>query len=219
MITRNPYQQNGQPGFIADLLTREHVLPGGAKIDAALFNSADAVKVTVGTGGAAQGATSVPAASALADAIPAGAVLDFGGAKFARLTVAATKGQTTPLTVTALVTALVAGDVAYYNKPGQPKRIAAGTLVGCTNAELEAAAVVTNGVSAGMKWGPAADTDDIVRFVVFDITDADANPDVDLLRPGSLIYVNHVPNWASVSATLKGKVRAAYELTVAATEV
>jgi hypothetical protein len=217
MITRNPYQQNGQPGFIADLLTREHVLPGGAKIDAALFTSADAVKVTVATGGAAQGATTVPV-TALADAISVGTVLDFGGAKFARLTAAAAKGATS-LTVTALVTALAAGDVAYYNKPDQPKRIAAGTLVGCTNAELEAAATVTNGVPAGLKWGPAADADDIVRFVVFDITDADTNNDVDLLRPGSLVYVNFVPNWAGLSTTLKNKVRATYELTTGATEV
>lgn len=207
-VSTQPYQENIRPGFLGDFLNREHLLPGGIKVDAAAFNSVDAVKVTVGVGGAAQGAVTVPA-TALADAIPSGTVLDFGGAKFARLTATAAKGAVS-LAVTALVTALVAGDVAYYNAPGVKKRIAAGTLVGLTNAEIEA------GASAGVQWGPAADADDLVRILAYDIPDAEANNDAEVLRVGTLIKVNFLPNWAAISATLKGKIRAAYECTVGA---
>ena len=217
MITQIPFQQNGAPGFIADLKTREHVLPGGAKIDAAQFVSADAVKVAVGVAGAAVDAVAIPVA-ALTEPIPNGTVLDFGAKKFARLTTDAAKGAVS-LTVAALVTALVSGDTAYYLAPGRKKRIISGTLVGLTNAELEGASVVTAGVPAGVKWGPAADADDVVRLTVWDVIDANEKNDVDLLRPGTLIYVNHIPNWSTLSAALKNKIRATYELTTGATEV
>lgn len=292
MLT-NPYQQNGAPGFIGDTLTRDHVLPGGARINATLFTPADAIAATVGVAGAATGATSVPIAAllapipsgalldfgaraattvtlsanaaqgatsisfaALSRAIPSGTVLDFGGAKFARTAAAAAASATSvavaalptalssgdvatvpavsartakvaadaakgasSLTVEALPESLVSGDVAYYTPPGVGRRIAAGTLVGCTYAELEAAPALTGGVPGGLLWGPAADSDDIVYFTVYDITDADKKPDADLLRHGSLIFVNHVPGWSNLSSALKAKVRAQYECTVGATEV
>lgn len=290
MVTTTPYRQNGQPGFIGDVLTREHVLPGGARLDAAQFTGADAVKVAVGVAGAAQGATSLPVTT-LPDAVPAGAllnfgarsaqsvvvgaagaaadatsvpvdaltaalangtVLDFGGQKFARLTAAATAGATsltvaalpkalvdndtatvpgvsartakvtaaaaagaTSLSVEALPEALVSGDVAYYALAGTGRRIVAGTLVGCTHAELEAAPALTGGVPAGLLWGAAADADDIVRLTAYEITDADKNADVDLLRPGTLVFVNHLPGWSTLSSALKAKVRATYECSVA----
>lgn len=211
-----PYQQSGAPSFIADLLTREHVLAGGAKINAAAFNSADAVRVEV-TANAAADAVALSVV-ALDGPIPDNALLDFGGKKVARLNGAVEAGEDT-LVVDALGVAIADGDVAYYNKPGAPKRIVSGTLVGCTFAELEAAAVVTDGVPAGLLWGPAADADDIVHFVVYDNEDVDANNDIDLLRRGTAIFVNHIPNWADFSAALKAKVRAAYEVTVGGTEV
>lgn len=287
-----PYQQNGAPSFIADTHTREHVLAGGAKADAALF-VADAPKAIVGNAGAAAGVTSIPIAAllapipvgallnfgpraattvtltanaaadatsiafaALARAIPSGTVLDFGGQKFARttalapaaalsvavaalpkalvsgdvatvpavsartakLTAAANIGATS-LVVEALPEPLISGDVAYYEAPGTPKRIPLGTLVGCTFAELEAAPAITDGVPAGLLWGPAADGDDIVYFTVYDVTDANVNNDIDLLRHGTSIFVNHIPNWENFSSTLKAKVRTAYEVTVGGTEV
>ncbi len=218
--TTAPYQQNGAPSFIADLLTREHVLAGGAKINAAAFNSADAVVVVVGAAGAAANASTVPV-DALPAALPDGAVLRFGAAnskKFAVLNGAVLAGAAS-LTTQPIPTALVDNDTAYYDAPGAAKRIVAGTLVGCTFAELEAAPVVTSGVPAGLLWGPAADADDIVYFSVYDIEDAQVKNDVDLLRHGTAIFVNHIPNWATLSATLKGKVRAAYEVAVGATEV
>lgn len=283
------YQKNIRPGFLGDVLSREHLLPGGAKIDAAAFNSADAITAAVGAGGAAIGATSVPTAAltaiipantilnfgtlapvvatvgvagaaqgatsvpvaALSGPIPTGTVLDFGGAKFAVLTANAAAGATalavralptalvsgdaatfkggtkqarltaaaaqgaTALTVDELQFALVQNDTAYYNVPGKPKRIPAGTVVGLTFAELEAAA------ATGVKWGPAADTDDLVRITPFDVPDADVNDDCELLRPGTLIKVNFLPGWGvpgliTLSAAVKAKIRAAYETTVGA---
>jgi hypothetical protein len=71
------YRRNIRPGFVGDVLSREHLLPGGAKIDAAAFNSADAIRAVVGVAGAAIGATSVPVA-ALPAPIPANTLLSFG---------------------------------------------------------------------------------------------------------------------------------------------
>ena len=82
--------------------------------------------VTVGAI-AAQGATSVTVL-ALPVAIPSGTTLDFGGAKFARLTADAAAGATT-LTVAALPTALAVNDVATVAGSGA-KKLPAGTPVG-----------------------------------------------------------------------------------------
>lgn len=201
------FEKNIRPAWTGDTLTREHVLAGGAKIDSTLFNSVDAVKVVVAAAGAAADALAIPLKLALSDKIPAGVSLDFGGKKFARLTAEAAKGAM-GLVNAALPTALVEDDVAYYNQPGMPKRIQASTVVGCTYEELEAAA------ATGLKWGPAADTDEVVRIVVYDIPDADTNNDCELLRPGTLLKVNFMPSWAGLSAAVKAKVRAAYEVTV-----
>lgn len=83
-------------------------IPGNAKIE----YSADTVGVvaTVGVGGAAIAAVSVPV-TALSGAIPAGTQLDFGGGKLATLSAAAAAAATT-LTVFPLTVALVAGDSA-----------------------------------------------------------------------------------------------------------
>lgn len=90
------------------------------------------VSVVVGAAGAAAGAVSVPVA-ALTAAIPSGTTLDFGGAKFARLTAAAAAGAVA-LTVAALPTALVSGDTATYagTKGSGNKVLKAGTAVGET---------------------------------------------------------------------------------------
>lgn len=282
------YQKNIRPGWLGDVLSRDHLLPGGAKLDTSLFNSADAVKAVVGAAGAAAGAVSIPV-DALSDKIPAGTflnfgtyapvvvtvaaggaavddvavpvvaltgqipsgtILRFGAKKFARLTANAAAGAVA-LAVEALATALVAGDVAnflggtkqarvtadaakgavaiavdelqfglvdrdtaYYDLPGQPKRIPSGTAVGLTNAQLEGAS------ATGIKWHPAVDTDDVVRLTAFDVVDRDMlgipNDDVDLVRPGTLVKVNFLPSWANLSATIKNKIRATYEVTVGA---
>jgi hypothetical protein len=191
--------ENRQPGWAGDYLDREHLIPGGARLDPAQFRTADAVVAVVGVAGAAQGATSVPVA-ALSGPIPSGTTLDFGTTKFAVLTAAAASGATS-LTVRALVTALVSGDTATYPGAGlQKKIVVAGTLVGRTIAERD----------AGTAYGPAADADDEVYLIAFDVDDAAYNPDVVFYRPGSVVKENMLASFAGLSSTLKGKVRAAY---------
>lgn len=200
------FTPNVRPEWAGDVLTRDHNLPGGVKLDAAAFSSADAVRVVVGAAGAAANATTVPV-DALEGAIPSGAVLDFGAKKFARLTAAAEEGDTS-LTVSALPTALVDDDTAYYDAPGAKKRVANGTVVGCTFSELEA------GADSGVLWGPAADADDIVRIVLHDVVDVTENPDAEVYRAGSLVKVNFLPGWDTLSSAVKTKIRTQYETTV-----
>src|SRR5678809_130180 len=109
-IVDNTANTLSSPVWAADFMGREHLVPGGAKLNAALFLRTDAVVVVVSAAGAAGGATSVPVA-ALTGAIPNGTVLDFGTNKYARLTAAAAAGATT-LTVAAIPTALVSTDTA-----------------------------------------------------------------------------------------------------------
>lgn len=187
------------PVFCGDFMGREQLLPGGAKVDAAQFAALGAVVAVVGAAGAAQGATSVPVA-ALSGAIPSGTVLDFGAAKFARLTADAAAGATS-LTVAALPTALVSTDTATYQGNGI-RSIPAGTIVGRTIAERD----------ASTPFGAAVSTDDEIMIVAFDVTDATDINDVELLRQyaGVLIKENFLPGWASVAGALKTAVRARY---------
>lgn len=184
--------------WIGDYLDREHLIAGGARLDAAQFVDSEAVAATVGAAGAAQGATSVPVA-ALSGPIPAGTLLDFGGAKFARTTALAAAGATT-IAVAALPTALVSGDRATYAPRGAAKNIPSGTLLGRTLAERD----------ANTPFGPAADADDEVYLLAFDVTDAANNADCTLYRPGSIVKENLLATFAGLSAALKAKVRASY---------
>jgi hypothetical protein len=67
-----------------------------------------------------------------------------------------------------------------------------------------------------VKWGPAADDDDVVKILAYDVPDADVNNDCELLRRGTGIKVNFLPGWTDLSAAVKAKVRATYEVTVGA---
>lgn len=191
------------PVWAADYLSRDHLIPGGFKVDPTLFTDSDAVVVTVATGGAAIGATSVPV-TALSGAIPNGTVLDFTGAnKWAQLTVAAAAGATT-LTVVALVQALVAGDVATYPGLGTGlKTVRSGTALGWTYAERDGTPPVL--------LGPAAAADDEVFLLAFDIVDADINNDAVMYRPGSVVKENFLPDYATLTAGVLAKIRAAYQ--------
>lgn len=194
----NNYSANLVARWAGEVRGKENLVRGGARADAAQFNAEDAVVVTVGAGGAAIGAISVPVA-ALSGPIPSGTTLDFGGAKFAVLTAAAAAGATA-LAVRAVPTALAAGDAATY-KGIKRKLLASGVLVGRTNAEAV----------AGTPFGPAVGTDDQVYIVAFDNTDLDRIPEIELYRYGRLVKTNFLPQWTTMGATLQGKVRANYE--------
>lgn len=86
----------------------------------------------VGAAGAAQGATAVPATVTFLNGgtvIPAGAVLDFGGGKFARVSAPYSSGAN--ISVDALPTALVQDDTATYFEPGDAgkKQLPAGVVL------------------------------------------------------------------------------------------
>lgn len=190
------------PEWAGDFLDREHLVPGGGRVDPAQFYAEDSVLVTVGAAGAAVGATSVPVA-ALSGPIPSGTVLRFSADEFATLSAAAATGATS-ITVEALVSALESGDTARYAGGGtKGKLIPAGTLVGRTFAER----------AAGTAFGPAADADDEVLLVALDVTNADNSADVELYRPGSIVKENFLPNFSALSSALLTKLRATYVTT------
>lgn len=187
------------PRWAGDYMDRDHLVPGGAKVDPLQFNGADAVVVVVGAAGAAAGAVSIPVA-ALSGPIPNGTVLSFGGAKFARLTAAAAAAAVT-LTVAALPTALVNLDTATY--PGIEngvKYLSSGSIIGRTLAERD----------AGTPFGPAADADDEVYLTAFDNSDIARVDDIELYRPNSLVYENFLPGFAAASVAIKAKLRDKY---------
>jgi hypothetical protein len=186
------------PVWAGDFFDRDHMIPGGARLDPAQFTDTDAVAVVVGVAGAAGGATSVPVA-ALSGPIPSGTVLNFGTTKFATLTAAAAAAAVT-LTVAAIPTALVSGDTATYAGMGTNVTIPAGTVVGRTIAERD----------AGTAFGPAGAADDEVYIVCFDVLNAAVNPDIELYRPNAVVKENFLPGWTAVAAGVKTKVRAAY---------
>lgn len=190
------------PEWAGDFLNREHLVPGGAKLNTAQFVAQDAVVVTVDVAGAAANATSVPV-TALSGPVPSGTTLHFGPKKFATLTAAAATGATS-LTVEALPTALVGGDQATY--AGTKKKVVkSGTFVGRTITERD----------AGTGFGPAASSDDEVYLVAFDIADADRDSDVDLYRHGSIVKENFLPDITAIQADagLLAKLRANYTCT------
>lgn len=188
------------PVWAGDFLNREHLVPGGARLDAAQFPATDAVTVTVGAAGALVDDTAVPVA-ALAGPIPSGIVLDFGGKKLAVLTAAAAAGATI-LTVRAIPTALVSGDVATYAGVGRVV-VQSGTAVGRTFAER----------AAGTEFGPAVDTDDEVFLVAFEVPDANRNPEIELYRHGGIVKENFLPGYANMDADLLTILRDVYTTT------
>lgn len=194
------------PAWAGDYFDRDHMIPGGARLDPAQFNDQDASVVTVGVAGALAAATSIPVA-ALTDAIPSGTVLSFGTNKFARLTAAAAVGATS-LTVAAIPTALVSGDTATYAGVGATVTVLSGTTVGRTIAERD----------AGTAYGPAAAADDEIYIVCFDRYDVTINADIELYRPNSIVKENFLPqvlDGTMITGVLT-KLRAAYVCTVGA---
>lgn len=185
------------PVWAKDYGGREHVVPFGIKLDPAQFTNAAGAPVTL-TAGAAQGATSITIsplnyastvqAVTVLDAqgntiVPAGTVLDFGDAKFARTTADALYGATT-IAVAALVTALVTGDTATFSKYGGIF-VPSGTLVGRTFAQQ----------ASNTPFGPADTTtpDDEIYLVYFDVPNLLNNNDAEAYRPASAVALNYLP--------------------------
>lgn len=186
--------------WVGDFLNREHLIPGGAKLDAAQFYGERSVKVALGASAIAT-ATSLTVA-ALSGAIPSGTLIDFGTNKFARLSAAAAAGATT-LTVSAIPTALSGSEIGYYLPTGAFKTVPSGTVLGRTISERD----------ANTGYGVAGDSDDEVYILAFDVVDATVNNDVTLYKPGSVVKDNFLPGFAALSTAVKAKLRTAYVCT------
>lgn len=193
---RTKWTGAGRPRWLADETSRDHLVPGGVKLDSAAFPVEDAVTVTT-PGGAAIGAVAIPV-TGLSGPIPSGTILNFTGVgEFALLTAPATAGATS-LTVEALDAAIEAGDTATY--PGLGKKfVPSGTLLGQMQAEMD----------AGAAWGPIADGDDHVRVLRFSIENLLENNDGVLVRPfGTVLKYNLLPQ-APLSAARLTQLRTA----------
>ena len=179
------------PRWIAEPTKRENLACFPAKLDASQFADKDSINVVL-TAGAAQNATSITITAitlpAYVSKIPSGTVLYFGGAKVARLTADYTGGTT--MTVAALPTALISGDTAAYAPFGTRVAIQSGTLVGRTRAER----------ATNTPFGPWIAGDDEVGLVVFDVSDATRNNNIELLKSLVTIKENYLPNWSVLSA-------------------
>lgn len=106
------------PAWAADFLSPDKLIPGGAKVVAASFNSGTPYTITVNDADAARGDIALTV-DALGCAIPAGTVLDFGELAADAYTVtlddaAATAGDTS-ITVLALPVAMPAGTVLQFS--------------------------------------------------------------------------------------------------------
>jgi len=202
-IVDSSNQQTGA-AWAGDFFDREHLIPGGAKLDASQFLATDGVTVTT-TSSASADATSM-AVSALSGAIPSGTMLYFGESKeFAMLTAAAAAGATS-LTVQALPSAIESGDSATYAGTTGIKRVVSGTAIGRTYTERD----------AGTGYGPAAAADDEIYLLAFDVTDASVNPDIEIYRPGSIVKETFVPSWSSLASGVKSALRSKYVCTTGA---
>jgi len=201
-ITFNPNQITS-PVWAGDFLNREHLVPGGAQVNPALFNAVDAVVVTVTTPGAAALDTDI-GCEPLSGPIPVGTVLDFGGVKFATLTQSASAGDTF-LVVRELPNNIAEGDTATYKGVGKVV-IPTGTPVGRTFDER----------AAGEGFGPATEADDEVYLVAFEVPDAERSAEIELYRHGSVVKENFLPGYAALDPDLLTLLRSLYTTTIGA---
>ena len=197
------FGQTTSLAFMGDVSNRDHILPGGAMLDASAFGgNPGVVNVKVNDADVNAGETSF-GVDALPGAIPSGTILEFSDGSFAELSANAAEGATT-LTVVALTHDIADDATASYDPDPDFDLVAAGTLVGRTFAEQQ----------SGDPFGPYADSDDEI-YIVADETDvSDGDAGTNLVRHGSLIKTNFLPSWAGASSAAKADLQAAYELIV-----
>lgn len=191
------------PAWAKDYGHRDHVLPGGANIDATAFTAESPVIVTLNNAGIGTPypvGTTILTVLALSGRVPAGARLEFPGGKVVTVTADAAAAATS-ITVSPTMYALVDDSSATFYGTGKVF-IRDGTIVGRTFAEE----------AANLPFGPAADTDETVRLLYHTVDDARRNNDADIYRPGGLVDINHLASWATASATIQTKLRAVYDV-------
>lgn len=184
--------------FLADPAVADNYVPGPVALDPNAFPAVDAVTVTIGTGGAASGAVSVPVA-ALSGPLPSGTALYLGNQKYALLTAPALAGAVL-LAVQPLPTTLVAGDVGTYLGVGVLV-VSAGTYIGRTQAEADAKS----------PFHPALANSDQRYLLAYDVNLRQLTTGT-VIRHGRAIKENFLPGWAQISlaAPLLALLRADY---------
>jgi hypothetical protein len=177
-------------------------MPGGARIDPSQFLAADSFVLTLVAGAIVAGANrTLNLTSALRFDIPAGYILDFGQGEFCTLTRGARKGAT-QITGVTVAADLEGGESATFAGVSPRKPIDSGMLVGRTYAERD-----TN-----VAFGVAdVATDEEIFLLAFGIDDANINPDCTLLRHGTLIYEDKLPNWSTMTAAQRTAIRSRYQ--------
>jgi len=136
-------------------------------------------------------ATAIPV-TALAFAIPAGTILDFGAKKFAELTANAAKGAVS-LAVEALATTIASGNTAVYAGVG-PKTIPHGTAVHTNVSTGKIYPRTAAAAASGLLEGPAQEGDDAAPLTGYGLV------------VGGVVYETFIPN---ISATVKNELLAA----------
>lgn len=195
------------PSWAAEQLTPEKLLPGGARLIASVFPKVDSQTLTLAAGAVTAGSNkTLTLTAALKYPIPVGYILDFGAGEIFTLTTPAAAGATT--LVGTLAADVEGGESITFAGVATTVRIESGILVGRTFAER----------AAGTGYGlPDTTTpDDELFLVAFEVSDASINPDVTLVRHGTLIYEDKLPGWAGLSAGAKAAIRSRYQCVTAA---
>lgn len=191
----------GTPQWAGDFGSRDHLVPGPFKLDPARW--ASQTLYAKANGAALAAATSITVDALLTD-IPAETVFYFAGTKYARTSAFAAAGATT-LAVYALPAGIADNDEATSIK-NAVITVPSGTLVSRTIAERD----------AGTGYGPFRDTDPASEtFLMFFDSGNFREWDFEPYRPGSQVYENYLPDWATLTATAKAMVRSRYLSTVA----
>jgi hypothetical protein len=197
------YTGYAHPAWAAEPLEAEKLIPGGARLDAAVFPRQDQQTVTLAAGVVTSGTgKTLTLTTALSYDIPSGTILDFGSGEFATLTTGATKGATTITGVT-LAADLEGGESVTWAGVSPIRTVQSGTLVGRTFTERD------NRAPYGL---PDVTTpDDELFLTAFSVPDLAQNADVTLVRHGTLIYEDKLPGWAGLASNAKAAIRARYQ--------
>lgn len=195
------------PPWAGECLDAEDLVPGGAKIDPAQFviYAADVVVTTTAIGNIGDRALAV---TALSGPLPAGAVLNFGIPGLFAVVDAAVAAAAVSVPIVALTRAIPSGSSTTFK--GQAKKaVASGIALGRTFAERD----------AQTPFGPAVSTDNEIFLLAFDVSDADALDDIELVKPfaGFMVKENFLPNYetlrpAGVDSALMTALRTRYNL-------
>jgi hypothetical protein len=205
--------QRTNPRWLADFNARERTAIFPAKLDKTLFANYYGVTIAL-TASAAAGATTiavaallppqpsvVPISAAGSLIIRANSIIDFGGAKFARVTSDVFLGATS-IPVSALPTALAGTEVAQWSRYGTIF-IPSGLLVG---------RMFTSRDSGTGLFTPSVGTEDEMYLTLNDVIDLEKDNNVELLRPnaGVNVKINYLPGYATLAGAVVTAINARY---------